>query len=596
MNSDKTINKDTGQEKTILGHPRGLFVLFWAEMWERFSFYGMRALLIFYITWHFLISEEKAYALYGANAALVYLAPLIGGYIADKYLGFRKAVTFGAILLVVGHGLMGFHGNKAQEFIQIDGQNYEMERPELYKKDAKKILVMDNKKYEIISNIQTDLKSKERTITYQDSEGNEQKVTGSYIKGTSKKYKNILLLALAFIVAGVGFLKPNISTCVGTLYAAGDKRRDAGFTIYYMGINIGAALSSLLVGWIGLKYGWAYGFGLAAIGMLFGLFIFLAGQSWLEGRADPRNPEILREKVFNLVSKETLIYGFGFLLVAIIYFLFQMDVKEIFQLGFLGKNYGLVASMLLVISTVIIVGLFIYNLLKLNGEERGHMMLLLLIVIISVFFWTLFEQAPISLNLFSAKFVGDNFLFFKMTPPQLQAFNPLIIVAMASVMTFLWTYLAKIGKEPTTIFKFGIAMILIGLGYWILNFGIKTTGVDLEGNPLKIAISWIFFMYLFHTLGELCLSPIGLSSVTKLSIPNLAGFMMGVWFLGTAFAQITAEQVAKMTIVPEGTSPMEGLMKYNEVYYTLGLVAVILGIILLVITPLINKTIGKNAN
>ena len=267
-------------------HPKGLYILFFAEMWERFSYYGMRALLIFYLTWHFLYESDFSLTLYGAYVALVYLGPLLGGYLADKYIGFRKAVTFGAILLVLGHGLMGFHGPAAKEVLVADGQSYELERPVYSETRDERQILVDGASYKVTGFFQPEVGSAEREVTFNDASGQEVRLDGVVERERSPIHEFILFAALALIVAGVGFLKPNISTCVGALYDQGDRRRDSGFTLYYMGINLGSFLSGIACAWAAMNYGWSAGFGLAAIGMLAGLVVFIIGQGWLEiGRA-----------------------------------------------------------------------------------------------------------------------------------------------------------------------------------------------------------------------------------------------------------------------------------------------------------------------
>ena len=233
--SDTTEDMYAGsQKRNFMGHPIGLSVLFLTEMWERFSYYGMRTILILYLTKYHLFGVGKASMIYGAYAGMVYMMPIIGGYMADRYLGSRKAVTYGAILLVLGHGLMAFHGSPAY----IEGD----------------VVVRDD------------------------------------------FYINVFFFALALIIGGVGFLKANISTVVGALYGPNDPRRDGGFSIFYMGINLGSFVSMIIVGYVGEVHGWNYGFSLAGIGMLFGLLVFLWGQKYLGGRAEPPKQEVLKEK------------------------------------------------------------------------------------------------------------------------------------------------------------------------------------------------------------------------------------------------------------------------------------------------------------
>jgi len=290
----------------LLGHPRGLLILFLTEMWERFSYYGMRSLLILYLTQHFLFSDERSNVLYGAYTALVYVMTIIGGTLADKYLGSRKAVTFGAILLVLGHCGMAFEGSGSRQLMTYQGQDYQLTL-DGRGGDANQVVV-----------------SSQGTSTIRFNEG----ATAMLIANpaavglpatvpvtdftlrvdTETFYQNVMYLSLALIIAGVGFLKANISTIVGALYGFGDSRRDSGFTIFYMGINLGAFLSSVLCGYLGIAWGWKYGFGLAGIGMLLGRTVFLRFQHWLEGKAEPPNPALLRKKVFGPLTVEQLCY------------------------------------------------------------------------------------------------------------------------------------------------------------------------------------------------------------------------------------------------------------------------------------------------
>jgi POT family proton-dependent oligopeptide transporter len=291
-------------EKTILGHPRGLVILFLTEMWERFSYYGMRGLLIIYLTQHFLMSDESSSVLYGAYGALVYVMTIIGGSLADRYLGARKAVTFGAILLTFGHFGMAFEGEGSRQLISHGDKQYE--------------IVLDGRGGDARQQIVTDLGSSYVSFTETSMDIAEPQAVGlassidrsefTISVETEETYLNILYLSLALIIAGVGFLKANISTIVGSLYGFGDARRDSGFTIFYMGINIGAFLASLSCGYLGIVHGWKYGFGLAGAGMLLGLVIFLSCQSWLDGKAEPPSIEKLKQKVFLGINVEWLCY------------------------------------------------------------------------------------------------------------------------------------------------------------------------------------------------------------------------------------------------------------------------------------------------
>ena len=300
-------------DKTILGHPRGLVILFLTEMWERFSYYGMRGLLIVYLTQHFLFSDEKSSLIYGAYTALVYVMTIVGGSLADRYLGARKAVTFGAILLTLGHFGMTFEGEGSRQLLLHGDNQYEIQL-DARGGDARQQIITDLG-ISYISFTETTM-----NIAEPEAVGLPASIARDQFTmrvETEERYLNILYLSLALLIAGVGFLKANISTIVGSLYGFGDTRRDSGFTIFYMGINMGAFLASIFCGYLGIVHGWKYGFGLAGIGMLLGLIIFLSCQSWLEGKGEPPSAEKLKEKVFLFINVETLCYLVGILIIAV---------------------------------------------------------------------------------------------------------------------------------------------------------------------------------------------------------------------------------------------------------------------------------------
>lgn len=555
------------------GQPRGLYVLFFAEMWERFSYYGMRALLIFYLTWHFLFEGDFSLTLYGAYVALVYLGPLLGGWLADKYIGFRKAVTFGAILLVAGHGLMGFHGPPATErLMTADGAVYELARPD-YSEARERSIVIEGASYPLLSFVQPERGSEIRTVSFERG-GELVALTGTLERERAALYEFILFAALAFIVAGVGFLKPNISTCVGALYDKGDARRDSGFTLYYMGINLGAFLAGIWCAVAAANYGWSAGFGLAALGMLAGLVVFVLGQGWLEGRADPPADVDLKTPVFAGLNREWLVYLAGLGFVALCFVLLQFAT---FTTAAMYPVFGVATA-----------GVLFYMFTKLDAEARNPMIGLLILSISSVLFWTLFDQGPTSLNLFAASHVTNQIGDYEFPAPALQSANPFFIIYFAPLVALLWTYLGKRRWEPNSYVKFGFAMLQIGAGFFILNIGVQSATPDANGM-LRISVIFILLMYLLHTTGEIFLSPVGLSAVTKMSAKQIVGFMMGYWFLAVTLANVIAAEVAKHTQVAEGAPPEESLAAYNAVYLQLGGAAVALGVVLLLLSPLLRK-------
>ena len=573
-------------------HPKGLYVLFFAEMWERFSYYGMRGILIFYLTWHFLYESSYSVTLYGAYVALVYLGPMLGGWLADRYIGFRKAVTFGAVLLVMGHGLMGFHGPPTEEALVTDSATYVLERPE-YSEARERFILVDGEALPVLSFVQPEKGSTLRTLTYERG-GETISETGTLTRKRSPIHEYILFAALALIVAGVGFLKPNISTCVGALYEQGDTRRDSGFTLYYVGINLGSFLAGTFCAMAAAYIGWWAGFGLAAIGMLAGLVVFVLGQSWLEGTAEPPEGVDLKTPVFAGLNREWLVYlaGIGFAVIA--FFLLQLANLDV-PMPFLGKtdageaiSVPFVEFLMHIIFVTAVLGIVVYMITRLEEEERNAMFGLLILTISTVLFWALFDQGPTSLNLFAAAHVNNEVGGSPFPAPVLQNVNPGTIMYLAPLIAMMWMWLAKRGLEPNVFVKFGLGIVQIGLGFYLLIIGIQTATPDAEG-ALRISVLFIFFMYVLHTTGEIFLSPVGLSAVTKLSAKQIVGFMMGFWFLASSYANIIGAMIARATQVPEGAPPEESLAAYEGVYFQLGTAAVALGAVLILASPWLVK-------
>ena len=502
--NDSSIAKHSSD---FLGHPKGLFICFATEMWERFSYYGMRALLILYLTKHWEFTDAASYLIYGAYTSLVYIMPVFGGMLADQILGSKKAVTYGAILLVFGH--LGM------------------------------------------------------TV-----ESNEQ----------------IFYLSLALIVSGVGFLKPNISTMVGALYEEGDPRRDSGFTIFYMGINIGAFTATLLCGYLGEKVGWAYGFGAAGIGMLLGLIIFLWGQKYLEGLAEPPSEKFMTK--VSGISYENWAYISGVIMVLITWFLVQ--------------NSQLVGQLLGGFGAIFIGAWLLYALFKCAPEERDRLIVVGILILFSLIFWALFEQAGSSLNILTDRGVDRVIFGWEVPASMFQSLNAGFIFTIAPLFALLWIALAKRNMEPSTPIKFSIGIVLVGLGFLVLVYGMQSS------EALQTGVIWIVLIYFLHTLGELCLSPVGLSSVTKLSPQRIVGFMMGMWFFASAAGNYVAGLIAKGTagdpvmliaekiylqvmFLPEDQFTINQKNGFIDVYTDVGLIAIGCGIFLAVLTPVLKK-------
>ncbi|MFT5322156.1 MAG: POT family proton-dependent oligopeptide transporter [Pseudohongiellaceae bacterium] len=569
---DQSTSK-SGSDNSFLGHPRGLIILFFTEMWERFSYYGMRGLLILYLTQHFLFSDERSTIMYGAYTALVYVMTIIGGTLADRYLGSRKAVTFGAILLVLGHFGMAFEGNGSRQIMTYQGEEYQLTLNGRGG-DADQIIISDLGESLIsFSEGATNLLIANPVVV-----GLPRSIsTDSYSLHveTDTFYLNILYLSLALIIAGVGFLKANISTIVGSLYGFGDARRDSGFTIFYMGINLGAFLSSILCGYLGIAYGWKYGFGLAGIGMLFGLVIFLIYQDWLEGKAEPPSMEKLKEKVLGPINVEHMCYltGLGIIIISLLLVMNAHLVDESY-VGLLG--------------IIIFVLLITYAFVRCEGVERDRMFAGIYFILAQIPFWALFEQAGSSLNLFTDRLVDRTMFGWSVPAPVFQSLNAMFIVLFAPILAWLWITLAKRNLNPSTPVKFAMGVFLAGLGFLSLVAGMRASGDD-----GMTAVYFIFLIYWVHTMGELMVSPVGLSAVTKLAPPQAVGMTMGAWFLYSGLSNYLAGVIASTT----GAETIGGQLSdtaaakatYAEVYLQVGYIAMGIAIVMLIISPVIKR-------
>ncbi len=469
-------------------------------MWERFSFYGMRALLVLYLTKSFRFGDNAAYAIYGSYSALVYTTPVIGGLLADRLLGYRKAVTLGAILMSLGHFAM------AVESLPV------------------------------------------------------------------------FYLALALLICGNGFFKPNISSIVGRLYAEDDPRRDSAFTIFYMGINLGALLSPLACGYLGERYGWHWGFGLAGIGMLAGLFVFLRAQPLLEGVADPPDLAKLKAPIFPGVSHENGVYLACAGALLVIWELIQHD--------------KIVGGFLIAFGVVVLIGLVTFLFRLHERVARDRLLVAIVLTLFSVVFWAFFEQAGTSMSLFTDRNVNRSLFGHLIPASQFQAVNPLFILICAPLFSGLWLFLERRRADPNTPLKFGLGIVQLGLGFVALYFGAwssRATGV--------VPMFWLVLGYFLHSTGELCLSPIGLSMITKLSPKSITGMMMGVWFLSSSFAQYVASLIAQLTgvngagegaaaVLPKAT---DTVMVYGSVFGGIAQVALGVGLLVLIASPLLAR-------
>lgn len=573
-------------EKTWFGHPPQLARLFTTEMWERFGYYGMRAVLTLYLANHFLFDDATTNGLYGAFTSLVYLTPLIGGLLADRYLGSKRAVKLGAILMSIGYFVLCFGGEAAKPYAVIDGQRYEVVNST---RDGEKLqyLVDGDQKLEIRGN-------DDKSVSLLASDGQEarQLPPGALQSGAERSpfYVAVMLLALSAVTIGNGFFKPNISTIVGSLYAQGDRRRDAGFTIFYMGINIGSVVSQMLCPILAESVGWWAGFLLAAIGMALSWFLIQFDGGRLDGYGEP--------PAQTGTDRTLLIYVGAVLAIPLAWFLFDNMLANAAAAaaaaqggsGFLGyvASLPLLGKVLFGTFLVSVVGIPIWAWSVGNRAEFQMMSVAIILVVFNVVFWTLFEQAGSSLTFFADRNTDRETVFGLMPAGSVQVFNPIFIVMFAPIMSLLWTGLARRGLEPSIPVKFAVALMGAGLGFVVLVWG---TGF--AGDDYKVALWWVAATYLIHSIAELCISPVGLSMITKLSIARIVGMMMGVWFLSIACAQYVAGVVAQFasveTVGGRVTNLKVSLDTYAQVFQTIGLISLGIGVVLLLLSPLIKK-------
>jgi proton-dependent oligopeptide transporter, POT family len=451
-------------DRGFFGHPRGLSTLFFTEMWERFSYYGLRPLLILFMSaaladGGFGFARPQASAIVGIYAASVYLASLPGGWIADRLLGLRKAIMLGAVLITCGHlsiGLSGFAVSKVPFF-----------------------------------------------------------------------------LGLLLIVCGTGLLKPNISAIVGDLYPEGGARRDAGFSIFYMGINLGSFFGQIVTGLLGEKIGWHWGFGAAGVGMALGLVTFIVrNKSTLGnlGLEPSRHPDPVIDARQKRTGKTVLFVGLA--AIALAFVLASAGILT-FDAQAIGRSMTYV---LVGLAVVYFAGVYATG--NLSSDEKKRVAVIFVLFVFASIFWGAFEQAPTSLNLFAKDFTNRNFFGYEVPTLWFQSINSLFIIVFAPVFAALWVAMAKRGWELSSPAKFSLGLIFAAIG-----FGLMIPAANMivaSGGTLKVSAWWLTFSYLFQTLGELSLSPVGLSSMTKLSPRKYVGQMMGIWFLAASVGNLIA--------------------------------------------------------
>lgn len=468
------------------GHPKGLYLLFVTEMWERFSYYGMRALFMLYMVQALLFDKETASKVYGSYTGLVYLTPLIGGYIADRYWGNRRSIVVGALTMAVGQFLLFI---SACYFQQIELAKW------------------------------------------------------------------LMFMGLGLLILGNGFFKPNISTMVGRLYAPEDTRKDAAFTIFYMGVNVGSTMAPLicgLVGNTGHPEDFKWGFLASSIGMLLGATVFsLFKNKYI---CDPDgNPVGVTPSHQTQAAESTETKGSGsnrtwLMATGIVVLTILFSVNWNATSGNYFQHADWIGS--LIYATAIVMPLIIITDKSLSRAEQSRIGVIYIIAFFVIFFWAAYEQAGASLTFFADEQTDRHIGGWEMPAAYFQSFNPIMIVTLAPIFAAIWSFLGKRGLEPSSPRKQAIGLFLLSLGYLFIAFGVR--GVE---PGVKVSMIWLTGLYLIHTMGELCLAPIGLSLVYKLSPVRFSSLLMGVWYLSTSAANKFAGMLS-------GYYPEQGVAKH----------------------------------
>lgn len=473
--------------------PRGLYLLFFTELWERFGFYTLQTIIILYMTKALLMHDAQANLLYAASSSLLYLTPMIGGYLADRYLGFQRSITIGGVLFIVAY-LVCALPEKASFFI-----------------------------------------------------------------------------GLALLICANGFFKPNVSAIVGELYRQNDPRRDGGFTLFYMGINIGALIPPVIAGALVTKYGWHSGFLLAAGGMLLGQMTFMWGKKSL-GLAGlyPKNCD----------KKITLSYTF--------YALLFGGIALFVGLCQLAFAHPEMTDSLVSIASIVVLIVTTFFLMKEPLAQRKKMFASLLLIVISVGFWSLYNLSFTSLMLFADRNMNHSIMGIPLDAEATQFFNSFFIIALSPMLSRLWIRMDGRGLNPSIQKKFALGVLFMSLGYLLLAFGAKFFGT------LGVTSAWwLVFSYLLQTIGELLLSPIGLAMITVLCPKKLVGMMMGVWFFAQAASFAVGGFLANISAVPEHTSVVASLSIYSHAFMVYGLISLGMAVISFALLPLINRMIKE---
>jgi proton-dependent oligopeptide transporter, POT family len=480
-------------------YPKQLHLLFFTEMWERFTFYGNRALLILFMVNYLKFDDVKGNIIYGVYQSLIYAMPVLGGFMADKILGQRKSILWGGVLLACGSFVMAI------------------------------------------------------------------------------PVKESFFIGMGIMIVGNGYFKPNISTIVGNLYKEGDGRRDAGFSYFYMGINIGATLGGLLCGWVGQKVNWHLGFGLAGVFMIVGLITFYLNQNILGPIGLPPSQEKLKAKSSVGISNEIVVYILS--IAAVPLFILILNYYKIYS--YIINPFGIIALVYV-----------IYTASKLGKEAFLKLMVAMVLIIFSSLFWAFYEQGGGSLNLFAERNVNMDLWGIQLSSAAVNnSITPIFVVLLTPFFVWLWISLSKKNKEPNSVIKFALGLIQLGLGFYIYVVAAKFA------NNGIVSLFFFALGYFFMVTGELCLSPIGLSAITKLSPAKMVGLMMGMWFLASSYGQYLAGLIGSWMAIPTDTGttllPAESLPIYTDIFGKIALVAAASGVVLFLMSPMLKKWMKK---
>ena len=478
--------------------PKGLYTLFFTEMWERMSYYGMRGILVLFMTASILegglqFDNVSASAIYGIYSACVYLVALLGGWLADRHIGQQKAILYGGMVIMLGHFLLAF------------------------------------------TNLQT------------------------------------FYLGLIFVVLGTGLLKPNISAIVGGLYENDINKKESGFTIFYMAINIGSVLGFFICGYLGENIGWHYGFGAAGIGMAFGLIQFILTKKNLGSIGLEPSIELNNETK----KKELRIFN-SFIVIFILIILLGL-------FGYISFDPIPIANILTVVILLIAIMYFLYlfSFGNLSEEERKKIILIIVLFFGAAFFWSGFDQAGSSFNIFAKEYTDRIILGWEYPASWLQVLNPVLVVILSPFMAYMWLFLGKRMLDPSLPFKFGLGLIFMAIGFLFI-----ATGATVAMQEGMAGAKWLLLTYLFHTIGELTLSPIGLAAISNLSPKRFVGQMMGIWFLASSLGAIIAGLLS-------GQATYSGINSMPDLFNKIAIISSIIGLVLILISKPLNNWVFK---